>query len=141
MNNRMIFAIAGAALAVGGLAGCGGSGHTAAAKSAPAATAAVPLAVATPQPGKAGNTCTTISYKLTAQGVEITAKVAAPATITFEADDSDDNSVGESAPLKQSFTSGHLSATLLIKGVKTLDHVSALPLGTSTDDSCWAYAG
>lgn len=139
MNSRMIFAIAGAALAVGGIAGCGGSGHSKAAKAA--TTSGLPLAMVTPQPGKQGNTCTTVSYRLTGQGVEVTAKVAAPATITFEADDTDDNSVGDSSPVKQVFTAGHLTATVLIKGVKSLDHVSALPLGTSTDDSCWAYAG
>lgn len=141
MNTRMIFAIAGAAVAVGPIAGCGGSGHAKAAKAGTSTTGAVPLMVATPQPGKQGNTCTTVSYRLTGQGVQVTAKVAAPATITFEADDTDDNSVGNSSPVKQVFSEGHLTATVLIKGVTSLDHVSALPLGTSTDDSCWAYQG
>src|SRR5690349_18886110 len=88
-----------------GLAGCGGSGdsggsgsahHDKPAGSSPASGAAAgePLPSASPKGDSDAPTCTTITYRVTGAGVEVSAQAGkTPVTLNCEADDADDNPV------------------------------------------------
>ncbi|GAA4633827.1 hypothetical protein GCM10023196_072970 [Actinoallomurus vinaceus] len=135
-----------------GLAGCGsGSAHhdkaAGSAKTgatAGGAAAGVPLPSASPKGDSDAPTCTTVSYRVTGGGVEVTAQVGkTPITLNFEADDADDNPVTgdpSSSGVTYAFKGGDTRHTLLIKGVRSLNHVSVIGLGTDQNDSCRAYA-
>lgn len=130
-----------------GLAGCGSGSahHDKAAASAPAGggAAGVPLPSASPKGDSDAPTCTTVSYRVTGAGVEVTAQVGkTPITLNFEADDADDNPVTgdpKTSGVTYAFKGGDTRHTLLIKGVKSLHHVSVIGLGTDQNDSCRAY--
>jgi hypothetical protein len=96
----------------------------------------------TPVGDSAAGMCSTISYRVTSAGVEITAKVAqTPATINFEADDKDDNPVTgdpDTSGTTYMFKGNDTQHVLVIKGVRSLDHLTVIALGTSHDDSCQA---
>lgn len=135
------------------LAGCGsGAAHhgtAAGPASAPGrgtadgADGAGPLPSGSPSGEAGAGPCQTVTYKVTAAGVQITAQVAkAPVKLNFEADDRDDNPVtGDpgTSGVDYTFTAAHTPHTLLIKGVKSLDHVTVIALGG--DASCRAHAG
>ncbi len=134
------------------LAGCGGgsahhgtaaSGAVSAPSGGPAdGTDAGPLPSGSPRGEAGAGTCQTVSYRLTAAGVQISAQVAtAPVKLNFEADDRDDNPVtGDpgTSGVTYTFTAAHAPRTLLIKGVRSLDHLTVIALGG--DATCRAYA-
>ncbi|WP_433189167.1 hypothetical protein [Actinoallomurus sp. CA-150999] len=132
-----------------GLAGCGsGSAHhdkTAASAKTGGAAAGVPLPTASPKGDSDAPTCTTVSYRVTGADVQVTAQVGkTPITLNFEADDADDNPVtGDPATsgVTYAFKGGDTRHTLLIKNVRSLNHVTVIGLGTDQNDSCRAYAG
>jgi hypothetical protein len=135
------------ALAGLGMTGCGsGTSHHGAA-SAPAdgkaGTGGRPLPTAAPHGDSATGTCTTVSYRITGAGVEVTARVAAtPANINVEADDKDDNPVTgdpRTAGADYAFKGRDTQHILVIKGVRSLDHLTVIAVGTGQDDSCRAY--
>lgn len=136
-----------AAVAGLGLAGCGSGSaqHDKPAASAPTggATGGVPLPSASPSGDSDAPTCTTVSYRVTGAGVEVAAQVGkTPITLNFEADDADDNPVTgdpSTSSVTYAFKGGDTRHTLLIKGVKSLHHVSVIGLGTDQNDSCRAY--
>jgi hypothetical protein len=119
------------------------SGTTAGGTTAGGTTAGVPLPTASPRGDSDAPTCTTISYRVTGAGVEVSAQVGrTPITLNFEADDADDNPVtGDPATsaVTYVFKGADTRHTLLIKGVKSLHHVSVIGLGTEQNDSCRAY--
>lgn len=131
------------------LAGCGGGsahhGTTATGSASAPATAAGagPLPSGSPSGEAGAGPCQTVTYKVVPAGVQITAQVAkAPVKLNFEADDRDDNPVtGDpgTSGVDYTFTAAHTSHTLLIKGVRSLDHVTVIALGG--DASCRAHAG
>lgn len=129
-----------------GMAGCGGGATHHATASTPAngrtGSANGPLPSGTPVGDSAAGMCSTISYRVTSAGVEITAKVArTPATINFEADDKDDNPVTgdpDTSGTTYAFKGNDTQHVLVIKGVRSLDHLTVIALGTSNDDSCRA---
>lgn len=129
-----------------GMAGCGGGATHHSTASTPAngrtGSDSGPLPSGSPIGDSAAGMCSTISYRVTSAGVEITAKVTrTPATINFEADDKDDNPVtGDPATsgTTYAFKGNDTRHVLLIKGVRSLDHLTVIALGTSNDDSCRA---
>ncbi|MCO5990942.1 hypothetical protein NE235_33010 [Actinoallomurus spadix] len=146
MRKRVLVLVAVAGL---GLAGCGGSGSahqdkSAASTPASGAAAGEPLPSASPKGDSDAPTCTTVTYRVTGTGVEVTAKVGkTPITLNFEADDADDNPVtGDPATssVTYAFKGADTRHTLLIKGVKSPHHVTVIALGTDQDSSCRAYA-
>jgi hypothetical protein len=130
-----------------GLAGCGSGSahHDKAAASAPAsgAAAGIPLPTSSPRGDSDAPTCTTVSYRVTGAGVEVTAQVGkTPITLNFEADDADDNPVTgdpKTSGVTYAFKGGDTRHTLVIKGVRSLNHVTVIGLGTDENDSCRAY--
>jgi hypothetical protein len=129
-----------------GMAGCGGGAahHTTASTPTNGRTGSVngPLPSGSPIGDSAAGMCSAISYRITSAGVEITAKVArTPATINFEADDKDDNPVTgdpDTSGTTYAFKGNDTQHDLMIKGVRSLDHLTVIALGTSNDDSCRA---
>lgn len=129
-----------------GMAGCGGGATHHSTASTPAnvrtGPSSGPLPSGSPIGDSAAGMCSTISYRVTAAGVEVTAKVTrTPATINFEADDADDNPVtGDpgTSGTTYAFKGNDRQRVLLIKGVRSLDHLTVIALGTSNDDSCRA---
>jgi hypothetical protein len=127
-----------------GMAGCGDeAGHHAAAS--PSTKGQVgstggPLPSGSPIGDSYAGICSTISYQVTSAGIEITAKVTAtPVTINFEADDKDDNPVtGDPATsgTTYAFKANDAQQVLMIKGVRSLDHLTVIALGH--DASCRA---
>jgi hypothetical protein len=99
-----------------------------------------PLPSGSPVGDNYAGICSTISYRVTSAGVEISAKVTAvPATINFEADDKDDNPVtGDpaSSGVTYAFKGSDTQRVLTIKGVRSLDHLTVIALGH--DASCQA---
>lgn len=145
MRNHVLVLVALAGL---GLAGCGGgSAHHDKTSAAPtggtAGNAAGPLPTGSPRGESDAATCTTISYQVTGAGVRITAQVAtAPVKLNFEADDRDDNPVTgdpRTSGVDHTFTAARTPATLMIKGVRSLHHLTVIALNTGRDDSCRAY--
>lgn len=143
MRTRVLVLLA---LAGPALAGCGsGSAHhgtsASGAASAPAAGTG-PLPSGSPSGEAAAGTCRTVSYTVTPAGVRITAQVdKAPVKLNFEADDRDDNPVTgdpSTSGVDYTFTAAHAPHTLLIKGVRSLDHLTVIALGG--DASCRADA-
>ncbi|MCO6004215.1 hypothetical protein NE236_04415 [Actinoallomurus purpureus] len=130
-----------------GLAGCGSGSahHDKAAASAPAsgAAAGIPLPTSSPRGDSDAPTCTTVSYRVTGAGVEVGAQVGkTPITLNFEADDADDNPVTgdpKTSGVTYAFKGGDTRHTLVIKGVRSLNHVTVIGLGTDENDSCRAY--
>lgn len=129
-----------------GMTGCGGGAthHSTASTPANGQTGSVsgPLPSGSPIGDSAAGICSTISYRVTSAGVQITAKVArTPATLNFEADDKDDNPVTadpDTSGTTYAFKGNDTQHALLIKGVRSLDHLTVIALGTSNDDSCRA---
>jgi hypothetical protein len=127
-----------------GMAGCGhGAGHHAAdspSTKGRAGSADGPLPSSSPVGDSSAGICSAISYRVTSAGVEITAKVTStPATINFEADDEDDNPVtGDptSSGTTYAFKGNDTQHVLMIKGVRSLDHLTVIALGH--DASCQA---
>jgi hypothetical protein len=146
VRNHVLILVALAGL---GVAGCGsGSPHRgAAAASAPAngmaGSGSGPLPTSAPHGDNAAGTCTTVSYRVTGTGVAVTARVAVtPANINFEADDKDDNPVTgdpRTSGADYAFKGKDTQHTLMIKGVRSLDHLTVIALDTGQDDSCRAY--
>ena len=129
-----------------GAAGCGGgeskdapASPTAAAK--PAAGTG-PLPTVSPKPQSDTGLCTTVTYRLTAAGAEVdTRVVATPAKINVEADDADDNPITgdpRTSGATYVFKGPDTRHVIVIKGVRKLDHVTVIALGTARDDSCQA---
>ncbi|MCO5997060.1 hypothetical protein [Actinoallomurus rhizosphaericola] len=149
MRKRVLVLVAVAGL---GLAGCGGSGgsgsahqdKSAASSPVSGAAAGEPLPSASPKGDSDAPTCTTVTYRVAGTGVEVTAQVGkTPVTLNFEADDADDNPVTgdpSTSGVTYAFKGGDTRHTLLIKGVKSLHHVTVIALGTDQDNSCRAYA-
>ena len=79
---------------------------------------------------------------MTAAGVEVNARVVAtPAKINVEADDADDNPVTgdpRTSGADYTFKGPDTRHVIVIKGVRKLDHVTVIALGTDRDDSCLA---
>lgn len=101
-----------------------------------------PLPTTAPRGDGDTGECANVSYRLTSAGAVVTAKVAAPANVTFEADDRDDNPItGDpgTSGVNHRFTGRETTTTLTIKGVRGFDHLSVIALDTGQDDSCRAY--
>lgn len=144
MRNHVLVFLAAAGL---GLTGCGGGSahHDKAGTPASAGgTAALgPLPTGSPRGESDAATCTSVSYQVTGAGVRVTAQVnKTPVTLNFEADDRDDNPVTgdpSTSGVTYAFKGTDTRHTLMIKGVRSLDHVTVIGLGTGQDDSCRAY--
>ena len=128
-----------------GTAACGGSAHHDAASSPTAAapgTGTGPLPSTSPSGESDTGICSTVSYRITAAGVEVDARVAkTPVTLNVEADDADDNPVTGDPRTSGSdvaFSGSQTRKTIVLKGVKTLDHVTVIALNTGRNDSCRA---
>jgi hypothetical protein len=127
-----------------GMAGCGhgSSDHAAASPSTKGRVGSVegPLPSGSPVGDSYAGICSAVSYRVTSAGVEISAKVTStPATINFEADDKDDNPVtGDpaSSGTTYAFKGNDTQHVLMIKGVRSLDHLTVIALGH--DASCQA---
>jgi hypothetical protein len=126
-----------AVMACLGMVGCGhGASHgAAAAPSAKGRTGSTdgPLPSSSPVGDSYAGICSAISYRVTSAGVEISAKVTStPATINFEADDKDDNPVtGDpaSSGTTYAFNGNDTQHVLMIKSVRSLDHLTVIALG------------
>jgi hypothetical protein len=133
---------------LGTAAGCGGghgqTHHGTSSSSAQAGSGNGPLPTTSPRGESDTGTCASISYRITTAGVEISARVAkTPAKLNFEADDQDDNPVTgdpDTSGVTYAFNGTDTQRTLVVKGVKSLDHLTVIALGTSQDDSCRVYA-
>ncbi len=129
-----------------GAAACGGSAHHDDAASTPTAVTPEsgngPLPRTSPSSESDTGTCTTVSYKVTAAGVEIDARVAkTPAKLNVEADDADDNPVTgdpRTSGTDYAFSGSETRHTIVLKGVRSPDHVTVIALDTGRDDSCRA---
>jgi hypothetical protein len=133
-----------------GTAGCGGGTSSGAPHESPASTPPAdrpaagrgPLPTTSPSGASDTGVCATVSYRITGSGVEVAALVArTPANINVEADDQDDNPVTgdpRTSGADYAFEGADTRHTIVIKGVRSLDHVTVIALGTGQDDSCRA---
>lgn len=128
-----------------GAAACGGGAHHDAASTPTAAapgSGTGPLPRTSPSDESSTGICSTVSYRVTAAGVEVDARVAkTPAKLNVEADDADDNPVTgdpRTSGADYTFNGSQTRHTIVLKGVRRLDHVTVIALGTGHDDSCKA---